>query len=140
MNYGILFARDKLPGLVSNIALNEACNILNKPEKDISEKGAGCISVSAFASLVGILVDTAKYIVGLKIWAITVAIKKYNARKKMNDKIVLLEKSKLNVFKVVTYKALIDSSANHAEFASVNNVFRAYNEIKKELLNLMWNI
>ena len=82
MNYGILFARDKLPGLVSNIALNEACNIINKPERDISEKGAGCISVSAFASLVGILVDTAKYIVGLKIWAITVAIKKYNSRKK----------------------------------------------------------
>ena len=131
MNYDILFARDKLPGLVSNIALNEACNIINKPERDICEKGAGSISISAFASLVGILVDTAKYIVGIKIWAIIVAIKKYNARKKMHDKIVLLEKSKLNTIKVVTYKALIDSSANHDEFVSVNNVFRAYYEIKK---------
>ena len=49
----------------------------------------------------------------------------------MHDKIVLLEKSKLNTIKVVTYKALIDSSANHDEFVSVNNVFRAYYEIKK---------
>ena len=40
LNYGFLFARDKLPGLVSNIASNAASNAINKFERKISGKGA----------------------------------------------------------------------------------------------------
>ena len=39
----------------------------------------GCLSISAFASLVGVTVDIASYAVGLQIWAITAAIKKFKS-------------------------------------------------------------
>ena len=38
----------------------------------------GSISISAFASLVGIPIDIASSAVRLKIWVITVGIRKYN--------------------------------------------------------------
>ena len=60
----------------------------------------GCISISAFASLIGILIGIISTAIGLKIFAITVGIKKYKSiikkKKKKHDKIVLLAKSKLN--------------------------------------------
>ena len=60
----------------------------------------GCISISAFASLVGIPVRIRGSATGLKTCAITAAIKKYKSiikkKKKKHDKIVLLAKSKLN--------------------------------------------
>ena len=56
----------------------------------------GCISISAF----GIPIRVTSSAIGLKIWVITVAIKKYksmiNKKKSKYDKIVLLAKTKLN--------------------------------------------
>ena len=60
----------------------------------------GCISISAFASLVGIPIGLISSAVGLKIFSMTAGIKKYKSivkkKKKKHNKIVLLAKSKLN--------------------------------------------
>ena len=60
----------------------------------------GCISISAFASLLDIPIEITVSAIELKICAITAGIKKYksiNKRKKTkHNKIVSLEKSKLN--------------------------------------------
>ena len=65
----------------------------------------GYISVSAFASLLGIPVGITTSTIGLKICAMAAGIKKYKSiikkRKKEHDKIVLLAKSKLNNIKVL---------------------------------------
>ena len=63
----------------------------------------GCIYISAFSSLVGIPIGILSSEIGLKIFEITVGIKKYksiiNKKKKRHDKIVLLANSKLNSIK-----------------------------------------
>ena len=70
----------------------------------------GCVSISAFASLV----DIASSTVGLKICVITTGIKQYklliNKKKRKHDKMVLLGKSRYNIIEVLTCKALIDSN------------------------------
>ena len=66
-------------------------------------------------------------------------MKKYKSiikkNKKKHDKIVLLEKSKLNTTEILISKALIDSYSNNDKFVSVNNVFKEYNEMKEEIKN-----
>ena len=57
----------------------------------------GCISISAFASLIGIPIGITSSAIGLKICAITAEIKKYKSiiktKKKKHDKIISLAKS-----------------------------------------------
>ena len=83
------------------------------------------ISIFAFVSSVGIPNEITISEVGLKISAITVAIKRYKSiiikRKKKHEKVVLLAKTKLNSIEVVISKALTDSYISHDEFISVNN-------------------
>ena len=59
-----------------------------------------CISVSAFAYLVGIPIGITSSATGLKICAITARIKKYKSiikkKKKKHDKLLSIAKSKLN--------------------------------------------
>ena len=99
----------------------------------------GCVSFSAFASLVAIPVGISSSAVGIKICAITEGIKYYKPiikkKKKNHDKIVLLGKDKLNTIEVLISKALIDSYISHDEFVSVNNVLNEYYEMKKEIKN-----
>ena len=56
----------------------------------------GCVSISAFASLVCVLVGITSFAVRLKICAVTAGIKNYKSvikkKKKKYDKIMLLEK------------------------------------------------
>ena len=72
----------------------------------------GCISISASASLVGIPIRITSSAIGLKICAITAAIKMYKSviknkkKKKKHDKIVLLAKSKLNSIEVLRFLRL----------------------------------
>ena len=58
---------------------------------------SGCVSISAFASLVGVPVGISSFVVGLKIYAIAAEIKNFqyiiNKKRKNNDKIVLLGKA-----------------------------------------------
>ena len=60
----------------------------------------GCISISAFTSLVGVPIVMTSSTIGLKVCAITVRIKKYKSiikkKKKKHDKIALIAKPKLN--------------------------------------------
>ena len=82
----------------------------------------GCVSISAFASLVGIPIGTTSSAVGLKICIITARIRKYKSmikeKKKKHDRIwAILAKFKLNNTEVLISKALIDSNISHDEFA-----------------------
>ena len=60
----------------------------------------GCVSISAFTSVIGIPVGITISAIGLKICVITAGIKKYKSiikkKKNKHDKIVLLAKSQLN--------------------------------------------
>ena len=100
----------------------------------------GCVSVSAFASLVGIPIGITSSAVGIKIYVITAAIKNYKTiikiKKKKHDKTILLEKSESNSIEVWISKALIDSVISHDEVVLINNVLKEYNEMKEEIDNL----
>ena len=80
----------------------------------------GCISLSSFASLVGIPIGITSSAIGFKICAITTEIKKYiiekniikpiiKKKKKKHHKMILLAKSKLNSIKVLISRDLIYS-------------------------------
>ena len=87
----------------------------------------GCISISAFASLLGIPKGIMSSEKGLKMWAMTTRIKKYKSiiKKKMkHDKIILLAKSKLNSIEVLISKDLFNSNISHEEFDLINNVLK----------------
>ena len=100
----------------------------------------GYVSISAFASLVSIPIAITSSATGLKICAITAAIKKYKSMikktKKRHGKIVLLAKSKLNSIEVLISKALIDSVVSHHKFVLINNILKEYDEMKEEIKNL----
>ena len=100
----------------------------------------GRVSVSDFASLVGIPIGIMSSAIGLKVCAITSRIEKYNSmikkKKKMHDKIVLLAKSKLNGIEVLISKALFDSVISHDEFVLINIFLQEYDERKEEIRNL----
>ena len=95
---------------------------------------SGCVSISAFASLVNISVGTTSSAVGSKTCAITREIKSYQTiftkKKRKKDHIVLLAKTKLNWIEVFISKVLIDLYINHDEIVLVNNMSRECNEIK----------
>ena len=78
------------------------------------------VSISAFASIVGILIGYTSSAVGLKICAIIAGIKNYKSiikkMRKEHDQIVLLAKTELNRIEVLISKALIDSYISHDEF------------------------
>ena len=64
----------------------------------------GCISIFAFASLLGIPIGIASFAIGLEIYAIAAGIKKDKSiitKKRKHDKIVLSAKSKLNSIEVL---------------------------------------
>ena len=102
---------------------------------------AGCVSISAFASLVGIPIGITSSAIGLKIWVITtvicVIIKKYKSiikkKRKRHDKKVLLVKSKLHSIEVLVFKALIDANISHDEFVLINNVPMEFYDMKGEI-------
>ena len=72
-----------------------------------------CVSISAFASLVGIPIGIMSSAVGIKIIAITAGIRNYKSiikeKEKNMIKLVLLAKTKLNNIEFLISDALIDS-------------------------------
>ena len=92
----------------------------------------GCISISAFALLLGIPIGNMSSAIGLKICEIAAGIKKYESiiKKKKHDKIVLLAKSKLNSIEV-----LVSSNISHDEFVLIDNVLKEYDEMREEIKN-----
>ena len=83
----------------------------------------GCVSISAFASSVGIPVGITGSAIGLKSWAITAAIKILKKKKKKYDKRVLLAKSTSDNIEVLIYQALIDAVISHDEFVLIMIMF-----------------
>ena len=100
---------------------------------------SGCVSISAFASLIGVLVGIVSSALGIKICAITARSKKYwsiiTKKKKKDDKIVLLAKTKLDAIEVLISNSLINSYISRDEFFSVNNVLIEQNGMKEEIKN-----
>ena len=119
----------------------KVCTTLNYIEHFLISGFAvtGCVSISAFASLVGIPTGITSSRIGLNICATTAAIKKYKSiikkNKKKHNKIVLLAKTRLNSIEVLISKALIKSVISHDEFVLINNVLKEYNEMKEEIKN-----
>ena len=105
----------------------------------LSSAITGCVSTSAFASLVCIPVGITSSAIGIQIYAVIVGIKKYKSiiKEKYNkhEKIVLLGTYQLRTVEVLISKAFTDSYISHDEFVSINNVLREYDEIKKEIKN-----
>ena len=71
-----------------------------------------CVSISAFASLVGVPIGIISSAIGLKICAITAGIENYKSvnkkKKKKHDKMISLPKFKLSSKEVLISKVLID--------------------------------
>ena len=117
------------------------CGTLNHTEHFIilGSTITGCVSISAFSSLVGILVGITSSATGFKICAITAGIKEYKSiikeKKKKHDKIMLLAKSKLTSIEVLISKALIDSIIIHDEFVLINNLLKEYDDKKEKIKN-----
>ena len=103
----------------------------------LASRITSCVSMPAFASLVCVPIDIMSSEVGLKTCAITAGIKKYHLifkrKNSKNDEIVLLGKAKLHTIDILISKPLIDSNISHDIFDSVNDLFREYNEMNKEL-------
>ena len=103
------------------------------------------ISISVFASLLGIPIGITSSVIGLKICAIAAGIKKYKSvikkKKKNSDEIILLAKSKLNSIEVLISKASINSVINHDELVLINTVLKEYDKMKEEIKNFKtWSV
>ena len=95
----------------------------------------GCVSIFAFASLIGVPIGITSSAIRLQICVITGGTKKYKSiikkKNKMHDKIVFLAKSKLNTIEVLISNAWIDSNISHDNFFVINNVPKEfYGKIK----------
>ena len=66
----------------------KACRVLNYAEHSliVVSTTTRCVSIFAFASLVGILIGITSSAIGLKIWLITAGIKKYKSINKKRKK------------------------------------------------------
>ena len=94
----------------------------------------GCISISAFVSLIGILVGTTSSAIGLKICAIAKSISQQLRKKEeKHNKIVLLAKPQLNSIEVLIFHDLIDSNISHDDCVLENNVLTEYDEMKQKI-------
>ena len=86
----------------------------------------GCISISAFASLLGLPIGITSSAIELKTCAITAGIKRYKSiikkNKKKHDKIVLLANSKFYIIEGLISTVLIDSVFSHDGLVSMKNV------------------
>ena len=98
---------------------HKVCRILNYIDHLVITISAitGCVSISAFTSLVGITIGVISSAIRLKICVITSEIKRKKSiikkKRKKHDKIALLAKSQLNRIEVLISKALIDSNISH---------------------------
>ena len=99
----------------------------------------GCVSISAFVSLVGIPIGITNSVIRLTICAITAWIKKYKSifkkKKKKHDKRKMLAKSELNSIEFVIFKTLIDLNISHDEFVLINNALKEFYDMNEEIEN-----
>ena len=118
---------------------NKVCTTLNYIEHFLILPSTitGCVSISTFASLVGVPIGVTTSGIGLKICAITAGIKKYKPIiKKKKNKLVLLAKSQLNIIEVLISKALIDSVIRFDSLIEINNNITGTNNITLRKVNV----
>ena len=119
----------------------DLCIVLNfiDPLLIVISTITGCVSISAFGSLVAIPIGITSSAIGLKICAITAGIKIHKLiikkNKQKHDKIVLSAKSKLNSMEVLISNVLIVSNISHNEFFLINNVLKEFYDMKEEIKN-----
>ena len=124
--------------LLSRKKAKKLCKILNHTENSLilASTTTEYVSISAFASLVGISIGITNSVAILKNCLIISEIKKYKLiikkKKSKHDKIVLLAKTKLNSVEILIYKALIDENISYDEFVSIKNAQREYDDMKKK--------
>ena len=103
---------------------------------------SGCASISAFNLLVENTAGITSSEIGLKICAITAAVKKYELitekKWKKHDHIALLAKTKINTIENLVSKALSDSYINHEEFVSVNKKMKEEIKIFSKSFGIYW--
>ena len=89
----------------------KTCKYLNYVENQLIlvSTVTGCVSISAFASLVSVPISIRSSVIGINSSAITAGSKKckpiIKKKKKKHDKIVLLGKHKLNIIEILISKA-----------------------------------
>ena len=87
--------------------------------------------------MLSIPIEITIYAAGLKIYAISVSMKKYKSiikkKKKKHQEIVLLAKSNLSSIEVLNSKSLIDSNISHDKFLLINNALKEYDDMKQEV-------
>ena len=93
----------------------------------------GCVSISAFASLLVIPMEIVSFAIGLKVSATPAGIKKYNSiikkKKEKHDEIMFLTKTKLHSIKILIYKCFMGSYISQNEFVVVNNVIKEHDMV-----------
>ena len=96
----------------------------------------GCVSISVFNFLLGILIGIKSSVIGLKFCARTAGNKKWKwiikKNKKKHDKIIFLAKSKLNSTEALISKILLDSKISHDKFVLKYNVLKKYDYMKEK--------
>ena len=110
----------------------------------IASTVSGCVSISAFTSLVCVPIGITSSAAGINICAITAGIEKYNSvmkkkKKKKHYKTVLLGKGNLNTIEVLISKTVIDMYIVHGEFVPINNLKRLWNILYKNNKNVLKN-
>ena len=85
--------------------------------------------------MVGIVVGITSSTLELKVCALFTGIRNYKSivKRKKQDHIVLLVKSKLNTTEVLISKALSNSYINHDQFVLVKTMLRKYYQMKEEI-------
>ena len=87
--------------------------------------------------MLSIPIEITSYAAGLKIYAISVSMKKYKSiikkKKKKHQEIVLLVKSNLSSIEVLNSKSLIDSNISHDKFLLINNALKEYDDMRQEV-------
>ena len=115
----------------------KVCTVLNYINHSLVSNSTitGCVSIT----LVGISIGIASSTIGLKICVITAGIKKYKSiikkKRRKNNKIVLLAKSKLNSIEVLIFETLTDLNISQDEFLLINNVLKELYDMKEEIKN-----
>ena len=110
----------------------------------IASTVSGCVSISAFTSLVCVPIGITSSAAGINICDITAGIEKYNSvmekkKKKKHYKTVLLGKGNLNTIEVLISKTVIDLYIGHGEFVPINNLKRLWNILYKNNENVLKN-
>ena len=135
MKQEIIFFEEIKQNELNSKKHKQVCATLNYVEYFLilASTVTGSISISAFASLIGIPIGIINSAIRLKICAIASIVKK---KENKHDKIILLARSKLNRIEVLISKTLIDSVFSHDEFVLINNEVKEYNDMKEEIKNL----